>query len=204
MRIGQKCFFYLKIFQIENFTPFVNFYIQLLINDDKLGKAKKLLKKTWSALPHPDLKQTIKILSKALNISYFELVRYISSNDPVNYETRILLTECFIEEQNWEKARHLIKSLLKHQPLREVCLLMSQIEEGESGDPEKINAWISRSNLGKLNKIWVCHISRISQTQWTPVSKGGYFNTLEWRYPNSISELQSPAFEMSSIDYIDE
>ena len=62
---------------------------------------------------------------------------------------------------------------------------MSKIEEGETGDPQKINAWISRSNLGKLSKIWVCQISNISQIQWTSVSKGGYFNTLEWRYTNN-------------------
>ena len=67
----------------------------------------------------------------------------------------------------------------------------------------KIKSWISRSNLCKLNKIWICHISGISQTEWTSVSRGGCFNTLEWKYSNSLAKLQSSEFEMNSIDYIE-
>ena len=68
---------------------------------------------------------------------------------------------------------------------------------------KKINAWISRSNLGKLSKIWICHISGVSQTQWTSVSKGGYFNTLDWRNSKNMPELQGPGLEISPIDYIE-
>ena len=80
---------------------------------------------------------------------------------------------------------------------------MAKIEEGYSGDSHKINAWISRSNLGKLSKIWVCHISGISQTNWTSVSKAGYFNSLEWKYPINISSLEGSGFEINPIEYID-
>ena len=37
----------------ENFSPFVNFYIQLLINNNKLEKAKKVLKKAWTSFSAP-------------------------------------------------------------------------------------------------------------------------------------------------------
>ena len=66
---------------------------------------------------------------------------------------------------------------------------MAKIEEGDNGDPQKIDAWIARSNLGKLNRIWICQISGLSQIQWTPISKAGYFNSLEWKYPNNISSI---------------
>ena len=187
----------------ENFSPFVNFYIQLLINNNNLEKAKKVLKKAWVAFPHPDLKHQIKVLAKALKTSYSELAEYLTSSNRDNYETKILLSESNIDEQNWDKARHQLRSLLEHQPLKEVCLLMAKIEEGKSGDPQKINAWISRSNLGKLGKVWVCQISGTSQAQWTSLSLGGFFNTLEWRYEKNVSELRDPGLEMSSINYID-
>ena len=187
----------------ENFAPFMGFYIQLLIEDNSLKKAKKILKKAWTAFPHPDLKKQIKVLAKALKVPYYEMVEYVSSNTQDHYETRVLLSESYIQEQNWDKARQQIKSLLEHKPPKEICLLMAKIEEGASGDPQKINAWISRSNLGKLSKIWICHISGISQTQWTSVSKGGYFNTLDWRYSNNMPELQGPGLEISPIDYIE-
>jgi len=186
----------------NNFPPFICFYIELLINNNKLEKAKKILKKTWSYIPHPELKLTINLLAKKLKISYLELAKFVCSNTAHHHETQILLSECYIEEKNWQEARYQIKPLLEHKPSKQVCLLMAKIEEGDNGDPNKINAWISRSNLGKLSKIWVCQISGTPQVYWSSVSKEGYFNTLEWKYPKNISELQSSEFEMNSIKYI--
>ena len=80
---------------------------------------------------------------------------------------------------------------------------MAKIEEGESGNPQKINAWVSRSNLGKLNKIWICQISGTQQEQWSPISLSGYFNSLEWKYPKNSSELSASSFEINKINYID-
>ena len=91
-----------------------------------------------------------------MKVSYYEMSKFITSNLLENPETRILLTEALIEENNWTDARNQIKSLLEHKPLKQVCLLMAKIEEGDSGDPQKIDAWIARSNTGKLSKIWIC------------------------------------------------
>ena len=79
---------------------------------------------------------------------------------------------------------------------------MAKIEEGDSGNPQKINAWISRSNLGKLSKIWVCQISGIPQSQWTPISNQGYFNSLEWKYRDTMIELSGSGFETDTLTYI--
>ena len=186
----------------ENFPPFVSFYIEILINNNKLEKARKVLKKAWSVLPHPNLKDAIKSISKAMKISYFEMAKFITSNSSEDSESRTLLTEALIEEQNWTEAKNQIKFLLEFKPLKEVCLLMAKIEEGDSGNPQKIDAWIARSNLGKLSKIWICQISGLSQIQWTSISNAGYFNSLKWKYPSSISQLSGSKFEVDSINYI--
>ena len=81
---------------------------------------------------------------------------------------------------------------------------MAKIEEGESGDPQKIDAWVSRSNFGKSSKIWICRISKLSQNDWSSISKAGYFNSLDWKYPNNISQLSGSEFEISGINYIDQ
>ena len=135
--------------------------------------------------------------------SYFELAKFITSNSSDNSQSKILLTETLIEEQDWINARNQIKSLLEHKPLKEVCLLMAKIEEGDNGDPQKIDAWVSRSNTGKLSKIWICRISSLPQTEWTSISQAGYFNSLDWKYPNNISQLTGLEFEASKINYID-
>jgi len=187
----------------ENFPPYINFYIKLLISDNKLERAKKILLKSWYVFPHPELKNQIKSLAKAMNISVLELSKLICSKNKDHYQSNVLLTECYIDNENWDKAKNQIKPLLEHKPLKEVCMLMSKIEEGDSGDPQKINSWVSRSNIGKLSKIWVCHITGIPQLNWSSVSKSGYFNTLEWKYPNNTSQLQDQGFDEKLIDYID-
>ena len=115
----------------------------------------------------------------------------------------MLLAESLVETKDWTEAKKQLSSLLEHKPDRDVCLLMAKIEEGDSNDPQKINSWITRSNFGKLNKIWICRISQLQQTEWTAVSKAGYFNSLDWEYPSDPRVLNFSQVETNKIEYID-
>ena len=184
------------------FAPYVSYYIQLLIDNNKLSKAKNYLNKAWSKFSHPKLKEEIKLLSKTMKIPYYEFAKFITSNSLNTFDSKILLTESLIENENWQEAKKQLSSLLEHKPNREVCLLMAKIEEGDTNDPQKVNSWISRSNFGNLSKIWVCRISNISQSEWSSVSKSGYFNSLDWKYPRNNIEFNSSPLETQAIEYI--
>ena len=186
----------------QYFSPYVVLYVDLLIEDNKLLKAKKFLQKAWLNAPHPYFKTQIKLLSIKMKISYFQLVEFIVGNSKDIPESKILFAEALIDSQKWTDARNQLNTFLEHKPSKKVCLLMSKIEEGASNDPQKINAWISRSNFGDLNKIWICKISNISQEKWASVSNSGYFNSLEWKKPSGISKLQSSNIETNIINYI--
>ncbi len=186
----------------QYFPPYINLYIDLLIADNKFSKAKKILQKAWLNSPHPDYKIKIKLLSNKMKISFFQLAEFVIGSSKKVSESKILLAESLIDDQKWGEARKQLNTLLEHKPSKKVCLLMSKIEEGDSNDPQKINAWISRSNFGDLNKIWICRISNISQEKWTSVSDSGYFNSLEWKKPTGISQLQSSNIETNIINYI--
>jgi len=186
----------------ENFIPYLCFYVDLLINTNNAEKAKKVLKKSWSSSPHPELKIEIKKLASKMKISLQELSKFITTNTYNHPESKKLLAESFIQNEKWDEARNTIKSLLEHKPEKEICLLMAKIEEGISGDPQKINSWISRSNLGKEKKIWICQISGITQNEWSSVSSSGHFNSLKWQYPQTIAQFSSSGFEIDSLEYI--
>ena len=192
-----------KALKLRNyFAPYVSYYIQLLIDNNKLPKAKNYLNKIWSKFSHPNLRAEIKLLSQAMKISHYELAKLITANSPNTFDSKILLTESLIDNENWQEAKKQLSSLLEHKPKREVCLLMAKIEEGDSNDPQKINSWISRSNFGKLGKIWVCRISNTSQSEWSTVSKAGYFNSLDWKYPTNSINFSSSSLETKAIEYI--
>ena len=174
----------------KNFPPYIKLYINLLIQNKNYNLAKKFIKKAWNELPHAEYKESILSLAAHLEIEMSELVKYIAGASYKNEESIILMVEAFVESKKWDDARNQIKDLLDVRPKKEVCLLMAKIEEGDSGDVQKINAWTQRAKDGAANNIWICTISKKSQQTWSSVSEAGYFNSLEWRQPIMLDSLE--------------
>ena len=174
----------------KNFPPYIKLYINLLIQNKNYNLAKKSIKKAWNELPHAEYKESILSLAAHLEIEMSELVKYIAGTSYKNEESIILMVEAFVESKKWDDARNQIKELLDVRPKKEVCLLMAKIEEGDSGDVQKINTWIQRAKNGVANNIWICTISKKSQQTWSSVSEAGYFNSLEWRQPIMLDSLE--------------
>ena len=174
----------------KNFPPYIKLYINLLIQNKNYNLAKKSIKKAWNELPHAEYKESILSLAAHLEIEMLELVKYIAGTSYKNEESIILMVEAFVESKKWDDARNQIKDLLDVRPKKEVCLLMAKIEEGDSGDVQKINAWTQRAKDGAANNIWICTISKKSQQTWSSVSEAGYFNSLEWRQPIMLDSLE--------------
>ena len=174
----------------KNFPPYIKLYINLLIQNKNYNLAKKSIKKAWNELPHAEYKESILSLAAHLEIEMLELVEYIAGTSYKNEESIILMVEALIERKKWDDARNQIKDLLDVRPKKEVCLLMAKIEEGDSSDVQKINAWTQRAKDGAANNIWICTISKKSQQTWSSVSEAGYFNSLEWRQPIMLDSLE--------------
>ena len=167
----------------KNFPPYVKLYLELLIQNKNYNLAKKILRKAWKENPHPEYKSTILLLAKNLQIEITDFVKSIVGNSYQDEETKILIVEASIANKNWDIARKQIKDLIDIQPKKEICLLMAKIEEGDTHDIQKINSWTMRSQHGAENNIWVCLISNQTQLEWSALSSGGYFNSLNWQKP---------------------
>ena len=185
----------------KNFPPYVSFYIDLLIENGKVNFAKKFVIKVWHESPHPDYKLQIKNLSIKLGINFNKLVTDITYKSKESEESKKLIAESLIADEKWNEARKTLSELLEHKPGKEICLLMSEIEKGDSNDKQKIDSWLSRANFGEIGNIWICSITNISQQQWTSVSNGGYFNSLEWKKPSMIDVSQNLSLKKNKIDY---
>ena len=124
-------------------------------------------------------------------MSVLELTKYIIGTSATNEESKLLFIEASILDEKWNEARSEIKSLIDVKPKKEVCLLMAKIEEGDTGDMQKTNSWILRARNGEENKIWICFFSNRVQEEWSAISNGGFFNSLEWKKPIMINSLIS-------------
>jgi len=174
----------------KNFPPYIILYVNLLIQNKNYNFAKKIIKKAWNEQPHAEYKDTMLTLASYLEIEMLEIVKYITGSSYKNEASKILAIEAFIESKKWDNARNQIKDLLDVRPKKEVCLLMAKIEEGDTGNVQKINAWKQRSRNGAANNIWICAITKKPQETWSSVSEGGHFNSLEWRQPLMLDSLE--------------
>ena len=173
----------------KNFPPFLDLYINLLIENKKYDFAKKILRRAWSDSPHLDYKSNIISLSNNLGISFLDLADYIVGSNDSKEVSKLLLVEAAISNNKWKEARNQIKDLLDVQPKKEICLLMARIEEGDSNDIQKVNSWKLRAKNGEMSNLWVCSITNKSQNQWSSLSNSGYFNSLVWKQPIMLNQL---------------
>ena len=62
---------------------------------------------------------------------------------------------------------------------------MAEIEKGITGNEQKANSWKNRSKLGDLEKTWVCKHTGNTQNTWSSISQEGFFDSLEWTWPDT-------------------
>ena len=174
----------------KNFPPYINLYTEILIQNKKYDVAKKIIKKAWSTLSHPDLKLSILSLSTHIEMNFIELVKYVIGSTSSNNESKMLLIEAYINDKKWDEARNHIKSFIDTKPTKQVCLMMAKIEKGDLNDIQKSDAWTLRSNNGIESHYWICAVTNTPQDNWSSVSEMGYFNSLVWREPTMINAIE--------------
>ena len=168
-----------------NFPPFIKKIVSLLIENNQISKAKKILFKAWSNDPHPSYFDEIMILSEKEGNKIEKIVNELIRTNSKNYESIIVKIKAKIIEKNFDEAKKIISPLLSSRPNKTICELMSKVEMGISGNLSKANSWLGRANFGNYEKTWVCKNTGLYQKEWTSITKEGHFDSLEWIIPNN-------------------
>ena len=176
-----------------NFPPIVKKLANLLIQNNQLSKAKNLIFKCWSIEPHPMLFEELIEISKRENSSIVSATSKLIKNNATSYDSIIVLVKANIIENNWIRSKELIKPVLTARPNKTICQLMYEIEIGITGNAQKANSWKNRAALGDIEKTWVCKNSATIQEEWSSVSEGGFFDSLEWTWPKTYKLNQNNA-----------
>tara|TARA_B100000579_G_scaffold230441_1_gene188819 strand:+ start:2638 stop:3678 length:1041 start_codon:yes stop_codon:yes gene_type:complete len=171
----------------KGFTPFVKLHLEILIHMNEVSKLLKVIKKYWNESPSSTLRKMLSSLLKENKLDAIDDIQLIIKNNNKNEESKKLLVDFAIKNTNWALARENISGLITKSPDRELCEFMAMIELGENNDKQKSDAWYLRAQNSNLDKIWVCKISNISQIDWSSVSDGGFFNSLEWEHPKMLN-----------------
>lgn len=156
---------------------------RLLIEEDKKRLATKILKAAWQTMPHPDLATAFAALEPdekpdARRKRFEQLARL----QPAHRETKMLLAELALHEEDFPAARRAIGDLAEEMPTTRTLALMAAIERGSGSAEDIVRAILAKALSASRGDQWVCPACGHAHTEWSPTCHNcKAFDTLEWK-----------------------
>ncbi|MGR3509326.1 MAG: heme biosynthesis protein HemY [Sulfitobacter sp.] len=155
--------------------------------------ATRLLKKAWDVQPHPDLAAAFAAIqpdeSPKERLKRFTTLTRLNPEHP---ETKMLLAELNIANEDFPQARRSLGNLVETDPTARSVTLMAAIERGEGASDTVIKGWLARALTVSRGPQWICDNCQHIHTNWKPVCENCHsFDTLAWKTP-PMSEVAMP------------
>ncbi|WP_108483753.1 heme biosynthesis protein HemY [Oceaniglobus ichthyenteri] len=168
------------------------------IENDQPRYATRVLRKAWEAQPHPELAAAFAEIdpneSSTARIKRFNTLTRIKPDHP---ETRMLLAELYIADEDFPAARRALGDLATTEPTARSVTIMAAIERGEGADDAIVRGWLTRAVSVSRGPQWVCENCQTVHSSWVPVCQGcGAFDTLAWSVPKSGEMVMPTSTEM--------
>ncbi|TBN39397.1 heme biosynthesis protein HemY [Paracoccus subflavus] len=148
--------------------------------------ASRVLEKTWSVRPHPDIAaayaEIVPDETPSARLSRFE--RLIAKN-PDNEESRLLRAELLLAAEDFPGARRALGNLAETHPTVRTLSIMAAVERGEGADDSVVRGYLARALTASRGPQWVCDKCHNVMAEWSPTCDScGGFDTLSWREPD--------------------
>jgi HemY protein len=161
---------------------------RLLAARGSTPKAAKILQKTWSKAPHPDL-ATAYAYARIGDSPRDRLdrVKQLSALNPHSIESPIAVANAAIEAHLYDEARQALWPLLEGRLTQRVATLMARIEGEQYGDKGKVREWLARAVNAPRDPAWTA--DGVVSERWAAISPvTGTLDAYQWRVP--VDDLQ--------------
>jgi HemY protein len=167
------------------FVPAALIAARVYINRGETRKAMSLLRRVWRATSHPDVATLFaNAVPGASALDRLKRIRELVDTPPSNKNGAVVLARAAIDAYDWSTARSALAGFAATNPSQAICLMMAEIEEGESGDHGKAREWLNRAVRAPRDPVWTA--DGITAEEWEPVSPvSGRLDAFEWRVPTS-------------------
>ncbi len=177
------------------FVPAALVAARVYINRGDSRKAMSLLRRVWRATSHPDIATLFaSSVSGSSAVDRLKRVRELVDLPPANRSGAIVLARAALDAYDWATARQALAPFANNNPTQAICLLMADLEEGESGDQGRAREWVNRAVRATRDPVWTA--DGITAEEWEPVSPvTGKLDAFEWRVPTSAvaTRVAAPA-----------
>lgn len=145
--------------------------------------ATKILKSAWQDSPHPDLATAYGALvpdetgtERRKRFEQLERLR------PDHSETKLMMAELALAEEDFPAARRAIGDLAEEQPTTRSLAIMAAIEQGSGADEALVRAFLAKALNASRGEQWVCSACGHAHSEWTPTCVNcKAFDTAEWK-----------------------
>jgi HemY protein len=156
---------------------------RVLASRGNTGKAAKILQKTWTKSPHPDL-ATVYAYARIGDSTRDRLdrVRQLAALNPHSIESPIAVATTAVEARIYDEARRALDPLLADRLTQRVAMLMARIEAGENGEKGRVREWLARAMNAARDPVWMA--DGVISDHWEPTSPvDGHLDAFQWRVP---------------------
>lgn len=156
---------------------------RLLAARGNTPRAAKVLQRTWSRAPHPDL-ATAYAYARIGDSPRDRLdrVRQLAALSPNSIESPIALANAAIEAHQFDEARAALEPLIPSRMTQRVATLMARIEGEQNADKGRVREWLARTVNAQRDPAWTA--DGFVADRWMPVSPvSGTLDAFQWRVP---------------------
>ncbi len=169
---------------VPDFVPAALIAARVHSNRSEGRRALSLLRRVWRATAHPDIATLYaNAIPGVSTIDRLKRIRELIDSPPPNRGAAVVLARAAIDAFEWDAARAALANYTADAS-QAVCLLMAEIEEGQSQDQGKAREWLARAVRAPRDPVWTA--DGITADDWEPASPvTGKLDAFEWRVPVS-------------------
>ena len=168
------------------------------IGEGNARYATRVLTKTWTAHPHPDLAAAFAEIApdetSQERLKRFTALTRATADHP---ESKMLMAELNIAAEDFPNAKRALGDLVETNPTARVLTLMAAIERGQGADDSVVRGWLTRALTAPRGPQWICENCQHIHTSWAATCGNcGSFDTLAWKTPPASDVAMPSGTEM--------
>ena len=156
---------------------------RMLASRGNTAKAAKIVQKTWTLSPHPDL-ATVYAFARVGDSPRDRLVRVrqLAAVNPHEAEGAIAVANAAIDSKLFDEARDALKPHLEGGLTQRIATLMARIESEQFADKGRVREWLARAVNAPRDPAWTA--DGVVSEEWAAVSPvTGQLDAFQWKVP---------------------
>jgi HemY protein len=161
---------------------------RLLAARGNTARAAKVIQKTWTKSPHPELATAYAYARIGDSPrDRLERAKHLFTLNPMSIESSIAVAVAAIEARDYAEARRILQPFTEQGLTRRVAALMARLEAEESGDKGRAREWLARAVTASRDAAWIA--DGVTSDRWAPISPTtGAIDAFVWQVPADDAE----------------